>query len=92
MERKLYAACPRCGMRAEIARTYWDWDSDQDIALVRCKCTRGPQPVPFLESRVMKVDLDYPYMHDENDHFDLLLPPGWNEAMWEKLRAVLTKW
>ncbi len=92
MKRKLYAACPRCGMRAEISKMVWDWDRDQNIALVKCSCTGKPQRVPYSESRVMKVDLVNPYMHEENNHFDLLLPLGWTEDMWNKLHAFLTKW
>ena len=48
--------------------------------------------LPYSESRVMKVDLVNPYMHEENNHFDLLLPPGWTDDMWNKLYAFLTKW
>ncbi len=92
MKRKLFAACPRCGMRIEIMKTVWDWDNDQNIALVKCRCTGKLMQVPYAESRVMKVDLANPCMHEENNHFDLLLPPGWTEDMWNRLHVFLTKW
>ncbi len=90
MKRPLYAACPRCGNRAEIIKMIWDWDNDQNLALVKCRC--GTSQVPYSESRVLKIDLPNPYMHDENNHFDLLVPPGWNEEKWEKICKQLTRW
>jgi len=90
MERKLYAVCPRCGNRAAITKTVWDWDGEQDIALVKCTC--GTSRMPCTESRIIKVDIPNPYMHEENNHFDLLVPPGWNDQMWNRIKNSLTKW
>ena len=36
MDRPLYAGCPRCGMRARIEKTYWDWDQDEDFYELTC--------------------------------------------------------
>ena len=88
MERPLYAVCPRCGQKAQITKFIWDWDGEQDIALVKCRC--GKSRLPYCESRVLKVDLNNPYMKEE--HFDLLVPPGWNREMWEKFQGVLARW
>ena len=64
--------------------------NDQNIALVKCQC--GRSQVPYSESRVLQIDLPNPYMHDENNHFDLLVPPGWNEEKWQKICKQLTRW
>ena len=90
MKRPLYAVCPRCGNRAEIIKMIWDWDNEQNIALVKCKC--GRSQIPYSESRIHKIDLLNPYMHEENNHFDLLVPPGWTPEMWQKLQKILTAW
>ena len=92
MNRPLYAACPLCGNRAEIKKMIWDWDNDQNIALVKCKCSGKMQQVPYSESRVLKIDFLDPYMHEENNHFDLLVPPGWNEENWRKICNQLCRW
>ena len=87
MERILYAICPRCGMRANIIRHIWSWEEYQDIVLVKCAC--GRSQLPYDESRVLKVDLDNPYMKEE--HFDLLVPPGWTYDRWEKIIACIPR-
>ena len=88
MERPLYAVCPRCGSRAKITKFIWDWEEDESIALIKCTC--GKSQMPYAESRVLKIDLMNPYMHE--DHFDLLVPPGWNQEMWNKVSAGLSQW
>ena len=92
MNRTLYAVCPCCGNRAEIRNTVWDWNNDQSIVLVKCKCTGKLQQVPYSESRILKIDSLDPYLPEENNHFDLLVPPGWNEEMWNKISRQLIKW
>ena len=87
MKRTLYAVCPRCGSRAKITKFIWDWDKDENIALIQCTC--GKSQMYYAESRVLKIDLDGPYMHEA--HFDLLVPPGWDQEMWNKFSAGLTK-
>ena len=88
MERKTYAVCPRCGRRAEITKIIWDWDGEQDIALIKCVC--GRSQLPYLESRILHIDLHNPYMKEA--HFDLLVPPGWDDSMWSKVSACLQKY
>ena len=90
MKRPLYAFCPRCGNRAEITKLIWDWDRDQNIVLVKCRC--GKSQLPYSESRVLKIDLNNPYMHEEMNHFDLLVPADWNREKWEKIQKCLTRW
>ena len=85
--RPLYAACPRCGTRADIRKRIWDGEEDLCYALVRCgRC--GQSTVPYLEHRIVPVDLNNPYMPEE--HYDLLLPPGWTPEMWSRFSTVLT--
>ncbi len=86
MDRKLYAVCPICGKRATITKFFWDWDTDQDIANVKCECGSRSR-IPYTESRILHVDLNNPYMKET--HFDLLLPQGWNEEMWNKVSACI---
>lgn len=81
MKRELYAFCPKCCKRAKIIKFVWDWDGEQSVAIVKCSC--GKWPLPYSESRVLKIDFDNCYMHEA--HFDLLVPPGWNQDMWNKL-------
>ena len=90
MDRPLYAACPRCGMRAEIEKFLWNWEEDESEALVRCRC--GRSRLPYLESRVIPVDIPNPYMHEENNHFDLLVPAGWNDEMLKRFMKPLERW
>ena len=90
MARPLYAICPRCGMRAEVVKFVWNWEEDESEALVQCRC--GRSMLPYLENRVIPVDLRNPYMHEENNHFDLLVPPGWNDDMWSQFVERLVRW
>ena len=85
MERPLYAVCPRCGRRARIAKFIWDWEEDEAMAVVRCAC--GQSMLPYLESRVLKIDLNNPYMTE--NHFDLLVPAWWSPEMWNRVSAGL---
>lgn len=91
MKRPLYAACPLCGNRAQITKMVWDWDRDENVALIKCDCGNKAR-LPYSESRVIRIDINNPYMHEENNHFDLLVPPGWTEEKWERLSKVLTQW
>ncbi len=88
MDRPLYAVCPRCGRRAKITKFFWDWEEDETIALIKCTC--GKSQMYYAESRVLQIDLVNPYMHEE--HFNLLVPPGWNRDMWNKVSAGLSGW
>ena len=89
MERKTYAVCPCCGRRAKITKFIWSWDDQQDLALIKCECGCRSQ-VPYVEHRVLHIDLNNPYLKDQNDsHFDLLIPQGWSEQMWKKVSAGL---
>ncbi len=68
----------------------WDWDNDQNIALVKCEC--GKSQIPYSESRVLKIDSLDPFIHDEENHFDLLVPPGWTDEKWGIISKQLTRW
>lgn len=76
MERRLFAVCPRCGGKARIFSHRWDWEFDQDFALVRCEC--GIFEAPYSESRVVEIDFPSPYLKE--NHFLLLIPPGWDRG------------
>ncbi len=90
MERKMYAVCPCCGRRATITKFIWSWDDEQDLALIKCECGSRSQ-MPYAEHRVLHIDIDDPYVKNQNDtHFDLLIPQGWNEKMWKKVRACIS--
>ena len=87
MERKMYAVCPCCGRRATITKFIWSWDDEQDLAIIKCECGNRSQ-MPYAEHRVLHINLNDPYIKDQNDaHFDLLIPQGWNEKMWNKVSA-----
>lgn len=86
MEKELIALCPRCGMRARILSYRYDWDRDETMA--RLKCTCGKSEVPFLESRVVDVDLRNPFMHEQ--HFRVLIPEEMNTETWNKISRCLT--
>ena len=87
MERKMYAVCPCCGRRATITKFIWSWNDEQDLALIKCECGSRSQ-MPYAEHRVLHIDINDPYVKNQNDaHFDLLIPQGWNEKMWNKVRA-----
>ena len=88
MDRPLYAGCPRCGMRARIEKTYWDWDQDEDIAVVKCK-NCGRSRYPYRESRIVHLDYWNPGAGPENSHYDLLIPPGWTEDHVYRLTRLL---
>ena len=88
MDRKLYAACPRCGRRAEIRKFIWDWDEDVSFAQVRCVC--GDSQIPYAERRVLKIDIKEAFLKE--DHFDLLVPPGWEYDMLKHVKAGLPKY
>ena len=92
MKRELYAVCPRCGNKARIVSHRWDWDAEQDY--VRVKCTCGGSEVPYSENRVIQIDLNNPYM--QQDHFDLLIPVGWDTdryEMWNKIgKCLMLNW
>ena len=90
MERKMYAVCPCCGGRATITKFIWSWEDEQDLALIKCECGSRSQ-VPYAEHRILHIDINDPYIRDRNDtHFDLLIPQGWNEKMWNKVRASIS--
>lgn len=86
MKKDLIAVCPRCGMRAKIVSYYWDWDREEEMAQLKCDC--GRSEVPFLESRVVDVDLANPYMKEQ--HFRVLLPGTIDEETWSKISKCLT--
>ncbi len=86
MERELIAICPRCGMRAKIVSYRYDWDRDENMAQLRCQC--GRYEVPFLESRVLDVDLNNPYLKET--HFRVLLPEGRDDDIRKKINKCLT--
>ena len=89
MTRELYAVCPKCGRRAKILSHRWDWNEDQDIVTVKCICGRAE--MPYRESNILTVDLNNPYMKQNN--FDLLIPPGWEADkynLWNKVSKCLT--
>lgn len=89
MEKTLIAVCPRCGMRAKVVSYRYDWDRDEQMA--RLKCTCGPSEVPFLESRVVDVDLHNPYMKEQ--HFRVLIPESMDDDTWNRISKCLTaKW
>ena len=85
MNRPLYAVCPRCGKRAKITSTARGRDEDEKIAQVKCTC--GTAQLPYREGQILKIDLNNPYMQE--DHYDLIIPPGWDRNMWNKVSAVL---
>ena len=86
MERVLYAACPRCGKRADIVSHYWNWDLDMDVCRVKCEC--GMSEIPYSESRIIPVDVRNPYLRQEN--FDLLIPEGYDrDNLWNKISKCL---
>ena len=86
MEKELIAVCPRCGMRAKVVSYRYDWDRDMDMAQLKCRC--GRSEVPYLESRVLDVDLRNPYMREE--HFRVLIPETMDETTWSKISKCLT--
>ena len=92
MVRELYAVCPKCRKRARIQSHRWDWDQDEDIVLVKCTC--GCAEMPYRESNILPVDLNNPYMKENN--FDLLIPPGWEGdryEMWNKIgKCLMATW
>ncbi len=88
MERPLYTVCPRCGRRARITRTARDWETEETIAFVKCEC--GTSHTAYSGNRILKIDLDNPFMQEQ--HFDLLVPPGWTQDMWEKISAGIPDW
>ena len=88
MKRRLYAVCPRCGKRAKIHSHYWNWELDTDIYRIRCEC--GRSEIPYAESRVLQIDLNDPRMKE--CHFDLLLPQGWTQDMWDKVSSSIPHW
>ena len=82
----VYAVCPRCYKRAVIVSHRWDWDRDQDYAVLKCGC--GRSEVPFDEGRVLDIDLNNPYM--EETHFKLLIPQNYDyDGMWNKIGGCL---
>ena len=85
MNRPLYAVCPRCGKRAKITGTARGRDEDEKIAQVKCTC--GTAQLPYREGQILKIDLNNPYMQE--DHYDLIIPTGWDRNMWDKVSAVL---
>ena len=88
MGRPLFAVCPRCGNRADLTKIIRDREEEESIALIRCTC--GRSQMVFTESRILHIDLDNPYMRE--NHFDLLLPPGWTKDMWNRISAGLSSW
>ena len=86
MNRPLYAVCPRCGKRAKITGTARGRDEDEKIAQVKCTC--GTAQLPYREGQILRIDLNNPYMQE--DHYDLIIPPGWDRNMWNKVSAVLS--
>ena len=87
MDNQVYALCPRCGKRARIISHRWDWDQDQDYAQLRCDC--GRSELPYLESRIIDINLRNPYM--KQCRFRLLIPPGLDrDNMWNKIGKCLT--
>ena len=88
MQRPLYAVCPRCGSRAEITRFIRDMEEDESFAMIKCAC--GRYRIPYVEGRVVSVDLNNPYMKE--DHYDLLLPAALTEDMWNRVSKCLTNW
>ena len=86
MEKELIAVCPRCGMRAKVMSYRYDWDRDEDMAQLKCRC--GRSEVPYLESRVVDVDLRNPHMKEQ--HFKVLIPEHMDEKTWNKISKCLT--
>ena len=86
MEKELIAVCPKCGMRAKVASYRYDWDRDEEMAQLKCQC--GKSEVPYLESRVLDVDLSNPYMKET--HFRVLIPENMDEKTWSKISRCLT--
>ena len=88
MERSVYTVCPCCGRRAKITKYVWDRDQAQCCALVNCIC--GQFQIPYSESRILKIDLNNPYMREV--HFDFLIPAGWNHDIWNRFSKCLPQW
>ena len=89
MEKELIAVCPRCGMRAKIVSTRYDWDRDETMARLKCSC--GCSEVPYLESRILDVDLRNPYLKET--HFRVLIPEQMDEQTWDKIgRCLSDRW
>ena len=86
MEKEIIAICPRCGMRAKVVSIRYDWNKDEDLALLKCQC--GKSEVPYFESRVLDVDLCNPYMREE--HFRVLIPESMDENTWSRISRCLT--
>ena len=86
MEKDIVAICPRCGGRAKVMSFRYDWNRDEEMAQLKCRC--GRSEVPYLESRVLDVDLRNPYMKEQ--HFRVLIPEHMDEQTWSKISKCLT--
>ena len=86
MEKEIVAICPRCGGRAKVRSFRYDWDRDEEMAQLKCRC--GRSEVPYLESRVLDVDLQNPYMKEQ--HFRVLIPENMDAQTWSKISRCLT--
>ncbi len=86
MEKELIAICPKCGMRAKVMSYRYDWDQDENMAQLKCQC--GRSEAPYLESRVLDVDLRNPYMKEQ--HFRVLIPENMDAQTWSKISRCLT--
>ena len=85
-DKDIIAICPRCGMRAKIVSHRYDWYRDEDMARLKCQC--GKSEVPFLESRVVDVDLRDPYLKESR--FRVLIPENMDEKTCSKISKCLT--
>ena len=83
----IVAVCPRCGQRSRIVSHQWDWDHETDYVTIRCM-NGHKSVIPYLESRVVDVDLRNPYMREE--HFKVLIPFTKDGDTWEKISKCLT--
>lgn len=86
MEKEIVAICPRCGGRAKVKSFRYDWELDEEMAQLKCRC--GRSEVPYLESRVLDVDLSNPYMKET--HFRVLIPENMDVQTWSKISKCLT--
>ena len=89
MEKDIVAICSRCGKRAKVVSYRYDRDRDETMAQLKCTC--GKTEVPFLESRVLDVDLCNPYMKEQ--HFRVLIPENMDEQTWSRIsRCLMAGW